>query len=193
MRKSGNRQRNLKGNLKGFTSGAEGSLKGFTLIELLLYCGLVAIFLTAVIYFAWDVILGNVKAGTHQEVQENLRFASHRIEIEIKSAGTIDTAGSNFGVNFAANPEARLSLLGSAPYYPIKFRVDQGALQVNQGGGDWTSLTSSLVEVTDLTFTDLTDVESENIHFTLSIRHRNPSGRSEWEKEDTFESSVQLR
>jgi len=178
MRKNDNRQRNLK---------------AFTLIELLLYCGLVAIFLSAIIFFAWDVILGSVKAGTHQEVQENLRFTSHRIEVEIRGAGTIDTAGSNFGVNLATNPGTKLSLLGSAPYYPTGFRVDQGALQIKQGAGDWVSLTSSLVEVTDLTFTDLTDIESENIHFTLSIRHRNPSGRSEWEKEATFESSVQMR
>jgi len=168
-------------------------LGGFTLIEIVLYVSLVALFLTPLIYFAWDVILGNIKAGVHQEVQENLRFVSHRLWFEIRSADSINTAESDFGVNLAANPGTGFALLGSAPHYPAEFRVDQGVLQVKRGAGDWISLTSSLVEVTNLTLTNLTDAGSENIHFILTIRHRNPSGRSEWEKEETFEASAQIR
>lgn len=200
--------------------------------------GLVALFMTATVYFAWDVVLGNIKAGVHQEVQENLRFASHKIQVEIRNANNVISIG-----------ESELSLSGTAPDYPVEFRVDQGTLQIKRGAGSRISLTSSLVEVTDLTFTDLserevllcgshdgTDMECcfyhdewvcerrehhgidpedcrgpvgggsvghkescegdpfyENIRFILTIHHKNPSGRSEWAKEATFETSVQLR
>ncbi len=167
--------------------------KGFTLIELLLYFGLIAIFLTAIIYFSWDVILGNAKAGVHQEVQENLRFVSHRIGTETRNASQINIAGTSFETNLATDPAAKLSLSGEAPYYPVELRVDQGSLQIKRGAGEWTSLTNSLVQVTDLTFTNLTDSNSENIYFSLTVKYRNPSGRSEWEKEATFASAVQLR
>ena len=178
------RQRRTK-----FLSGA----KGFTLIELLLYMGLVAIFLTATVYFAWDVVLGNVKAGVHQEVQENLRFASHKVQVEVRNAVNINTAESNFGINLAPNPGAKLSLAGPAPYYPAEFRIDQGALQLKRGVGSWIALTGRLVEVTNLTFTNLTDENSEVVQFILTVRYRNPSGRSEWAKEASFETSVQIR
>ena len=211
----------------------------FTLIEVLLYMGLVALFMTAMVCFAWDVVLGNVKAGVHQEVQENLRFASHKIQVEIRNADNITSIG-----------ESELSLSGTAPDYPVEFRVDQGTLQIKRGAGSWISLTSSLVEVTELVFTNLSGFEVlgcgsfegtdmaccfyqdewvcervehhglnletdclgelgggsvehkqpckgavtyENVHFTLTVQHRNPSGKSEWEKEATFETSVQLR
>lgn len=176
-----------KQNLSTISRGA------FTLIELLLYMGLVAIFLVGLTYFAWDVILGNVKAGAHQEVQESLRFAAHRIQVETRSAESINTSESDFGVNLAANPGTMLSLSGSAPYHPAQLRVEQGVLQIKRGAGSWIPLTSSLVEVTNLTFTNLTDESTENIRFVLSIRHKNPSGRSEWEKEASFETSVQVR
>ena len=166
------RQRRTK-----FLSGA----KGFTLIELLLYMGLVALFLTATIYFAWDVVLGNVKAGVHQEVQENLRSAAHRIQFEIRNADSINTVSPI------------LSLTAPSPNNPTEFRLSNGTLEIKQGSGSWTPITSSAVEVTSLTFTDLTDTSSENIRFILTIRHRNPSGRSEWEKEATIESSAQIR
>lgn len=228
-----------KRSLKGFTSVMMEAHQGFTLIELLLYMGLVAIFMTTTVYFAWDVVLGNVKAGVHQEVQENLRFASHKIQVEIRNANNIISIG-----------ESELSLSGTAPDYPVEFRLDQGTLQIKRGAGSWISLTSSLVEVTELVFINLSgfevlgcgsfkgtdmaccfyqdewvcervehhglDLETdclgelgggsvehkqpckgdpiyENIRFTLTIRHKNPSGKSEWEKEATFETSVQLR
>jgi type II secretory pathway pseudopilin PulG len=167
--------------------------KAFTLIELLLYLGLVSVFMTAVVYFTWDVVLGNVKARVHQEVQENIRFAAHKAQLAVRNANSINAGESDFGVNLAANPGTTLSLLGTGSYYPVQLRVEGSVLQIRHGGGSWISLTSSLVEVIDTTFTNLSDAVSENIRFTLTIRHRNPSGKSEWDKEATVETSAQLR
>ena len=165
---------------------------GFTLIELLIYLALVAIFLTAATTSMWDIILGSTKSSVEQEVQESLRYASHRLSFEIRNANSIG-ASSAFDVNLAATPGAVLSLNSPAPNNPTEFRVAGGLLQIKQGSGDWTSITSPAVEVTNLVFTDLTDGSSENIKFTVTVRYLNPSGRSEWEKEATFEGAGQLR
>ncbi|HLD96357.1 MAG TPA: type II secretion system protein [Patescibacteria group bacterium] len=166
--------------------------RAFTLIELLIYMALVSVFLTAAVTSMWDIILGSTKSSVEQEVQESLRYVSHRLGFEIRNANSIG-GSSDFGVNLAATPGALLSLSSPNPNNPTEFRVDDGLLQVKQGAGDWTTISSSALEVTDLVFTDLTDGSSENIEFTVTVKYRNPGSRSELEKESTFESSAQLR
>lgn len=164
----------------------------FTLIELLLYMALVGIFLTAATTSMWDIILGNTKSSVEQEVQESLRYASHRLSFEIRNANSIG-ASSDFGVNLATTSGAVLSLNSSAPNNPTEFQVDSGLLQIKQGSGDWTTITSSALEVTNLVFTNLTDDSSENVQFTVTVNYLNPGDRSELEKSATFESASQLR
>lgn len=166
--------------------------KAFTLIELLIYLALVALFLTAATTSMWDIILGHTKSSVEQEVQENLRFASYRLGFEIRNADSIGAA-SDFGTNLAADSGLTLSLNSPAPNNPTEFRVSGGILQIRQGAGDWTALTGSAVEVANLVFTDLTDSDSENIKFTVTVKYRNPGGRSELEKEAIFDSDYQLR
>jgi len=167
--------------------------KGFTLIELLIYVALVSLFLTTATTALWDVILGNVKSSVQQEVQENLRYASHRVQFEIRNSNSVNTGSSSFGVNLASNPAAKLSLSAPAPDNPLEFRVSGGFLQVNRGGAGWGNLTSNAVEITNLTLTDLSDGESESVRFVLTLRYINPGNRSQWDKEATFEGSATLR
>lgn len=165
---------------------------GFTLIELLVYIGLLALFLTAATTSVWDIILGSTKSAVQQEVQENLRYAVHRLQFEMRNSNSIN-ASSDFGVNFASDPSAILSLAAPAPNNPTEFRVVDNELQVKRGISSWRGLTSSAVEVTNLIFTDLSDSTSENIKFVVTIRYENPSNRSQWEKEETFEGAATLR
>lgn len=164
----------------------------FTLIELLIYMALVALFLTAAVTSMWDIILGHTKSSVQQEVQESLRYASHRLSFEIRNANSIG-ASSDFGVNLATTPGTVLSLNSPAPANPTEFRVNNGLLQIKQGSGGWTTISSSAVAVTNLVFTDLTDAASENIKFTVTVKYLNPSGRSEWEKSASFEGAANLR
>ncbi|GMR19182.1 MAG: hypothetical protein BMS9Abin34_312 [Patescibacteria group bacterium] len=166
--------------------------RGFSLIELLLYIGLLSLFLVAATSSLWDIILGNVKSGVQQEVQESLRYITHRIQFELRNADSINPA-SDFGVNLSTNPSAVLSVSSPAPDDPTEFRVSSGVLQIKRGSGNWTALTSGAVEVATLTFTDLSDSNSENVQFTVTVKYRNPSGRSQWEREATFEGAAQLR
>ncbi|MDP2735705.1 MAG: prepilin-type N-terminal cleavage/methylation domain-containing protein, partial [bacterium] len=160
--------------------------RGFTLIELLIYVALVSLFLTAATTALWDVILGNVKSSVQQEVQESLRYSSYRTQFELRNADSVNLGSSSFGVNLATNPSAKLSLSVPAPNNPVEFRVSGGFLQVNRGGAGWGNLTSNAVEVTNLTFTNLSDSESESVRFIITIRYLNPGNRSQWDKEATF-------
>lgn len=127
--------------------------------------GLVALFLTAAVTSTLDLILGNVKSSVQQEVQENLRYATHRIQFEIRNADSINEALSSFGVNLATNPAAKVSFTAPAPYNPLEFQVAGGELQIKSAAGEveedeeleWRSLTGRTVEVTNLVFTNLSE------------------------------------
>lgn len=165
---------------------------GFTLIELLLYTGLVAIFVMAATTSLLDIIMGSTKSSVQQEVQENLRYVGQRIQFEIRNADTVNP-GSTFDTNLALNPDTIVSFSSPSPNNPTEFRVNEGILQIRQGSGDWIALTSASLEVEELFFTDLSDLGSENVRFTVTLKYRNPSGRTEWEKEATAETAAQLR
>ena len=163
------------------------------MIEIIIYIALLGIFLSAATVSLWDIILGNVKSSVQQEVQESLRYSSYRILYEVRSALGVN-ASSTFGANLAQNPANTLSLAASAPDNPVEIRVQNGILQIKRGALDWGNVTGSAVEITNLTFTEIDDPDGEHsVSFVLTIRYVNPSGRSQWEKEATFQGSATLR
>ena len=164
---------------------------GFTLIELILYVALISVFVTGAVYFAWDIIYGRVKSGVQLEVSQNLRLASKRIIQEIRNAEGVSSIGVST-ISLVMEDSAR---------NPTAFDVSNGRLRIGFGssGSCPTSapctLTSDQVTVTELTFTDLSSGggETVNVSFTITLESNNPSGRQEWERSDTFSTSVELR
>lgn len=156
--------------------------KGFTFIELILYTALVSIFLTSAVYFAWNVIYGQVKSTVQQEVSENLRFVSGRIQAEIRNAQEINNISSN-------SIELDSGLIGTTTISLI----DQ-TVQITQGE-QTSDLNSDKVEVTELLFTNLSsdDQKSKNVKFSLALRYKNSNDRQEWDKEGAIETTVELR
>ena len=164
---------------------------GFTLIELIIYIALVSIFIGGAVLFAWDIIYGRVKSGVQREVSQNLRLASKRIVHEIRNASGVNSVGTST-VSLVMDEAAR---------NPTVFDVASGRLRIGYGSSGACpttapcTLTSNEVTVTNLTFTDLSTAggESVNIQFTITIDSNNPSGRQEWEKSQTYTTSVELR
>jgi len=156
--------------------------KGFTFIELILYTALVSIFLTTAVYFAWDIIYAQIRSKAEQETGENIRIAAQRIQAEIRNADdVINVASSSLELDS-----------GSLGFTTIA--LDGAVIKITQGGVI-SELTSSEVEVTELLFTDLStqDQTSKNIQFSLTIKHKNPFQRKEWEKSYSMETSAELR
>ncbi|MCH7730769.1 prepilin-type N-terminal cleavage/methylation domain-containing protein [Patescibacteria group bacterium] len=164
---------------------------GFTLIELIIYIALVSIFISGAILFAWDIIYGRVKSGVQREVTQNLRLASKRLVYEIRNAS---------GINSVSTSTISL-VMDESDRNPTVFDVSGGRLRIGYGSGGSCpstspcSLTSNKVTVSNLAFTDLSSSggESVNIQFTIALESNNPSGRQEWEKSQTYTTSVELR
>lgn len=164
---------------------------GFTFIELILYIALISIFIGGAVLFAWDIIYGRVKSGVQQEVSQNLRHASGRIIYEIRNAQGVNSIGPSL-ISLAMTDLAR---------NPTALDVYDGRLRIGYGSSGSCpttspcTLTSDEVTVTNLTFTDLSSSggESVNVQFTITLESNNPGGRQEWEKTQTYSTSVELR
>jgi len=156
--------------------------QGFTFIELILYTALIAVFLTGAVYFAWDVIYAQTKSTVEQEVIENARFALQRIQTEIRNADEI--------LNLSPSSlELDSGSLGLTTIF-----LEAGVIKINQGG-TISALTNTQVEATGLSFVNhsTSDNKSKNIEFSLTIKHKNPEQKKEWEKTVIFNSSAEIR
>lgn len=168
-------------NLKLFNQENKTEL-GFTFIELILYIALVSIFLTGAVYFALDIIYGQVRANAEQEVSENIRIAGQRIQVEIRNAKDIlSVTPTSLELDSGSLGITKIALVGDT-------------IKITQGGVT-SNLISSKVEATELLFSNLTsqDKSSKNIGLSLTIKHRNPFQRKEWEERQTLKTSVELR
>lgn len=166
--------------------------KGFTFIEMILYTLLVSIFLFGVIDFGWNLIYGNVKSKNYQAVTQNLRFAEKRILYEIRNSS---------GINTFSTQSICLSNSDSTRN-PTKIYVSSGILRIAWGGGSPTCafltndvpLIDNLVTVSSLNFANLTSGSlTKNIQVSLTLSAINNSGRSEWDRTQTFVTSAEVR
>lgn len=172
--------------------------RGFTLLELVLYVGIVSIVLTSLVTYAWNVVGIGEKSATQQEIYSLARYLSERIKYEIRSANDINFGSSNFGINLAQTPGAKLSLAKSAPNDPTEIDVAGGLVRIRRGSAVPTPvpLNSADTNVTDLTFTNYTssDNKTKHVGFTLVVQSRYTGGRFEFkESAITIESSGELR
>lgn len=155
--------------------------QGFTLIELIVYLGIVSVFMTSAVYFSWDILFGQVKSEVAQEVQQNSRVALQRMTYEIRRAKAINSVGSGLSLSMADDTTTVFDV-----------NVD-GVLQINEDGGGAVALTSDKVQVTSLTFTDRSIGDSKNVKIELTISHVNPENVQEWKREESFETTVEVR
>ncbi len=159
---------------------------GFTLIELIIYLALISIFITGAVFFAWDILHGRVKSRVQQEVSQNLRLVSKRINYEIRNANDIVSVGSS---NIC---------LDTADRGPLTFYAIDGVLMIGWGNDCGTptysyALTSNTISITNLNFEDLTtgDQSSKNIWYSVTIESL--GDRQEWQKSQTYTSTIELR
>lgn len=169
--------------------------RGFTLIELLLYVGIVAIVLSAIISFAWQVILSGSKSSQQQEVFATARYLSERVIYEIRNALDINVSSSNFNSNLANNPGQKLSLHAASANDPTLIDVSNGKLRITQGSSAAVNLNSNDSKVTDLTFTNNSsgDAKTKNISFTLTVQSAYSGTRQEFTASVSLQSSAEVR
>ncbi|MFA6909334.1 MAG: type II secretion system protein [Patescibacteria group bacterium] len=173
------------------------SKKGFTLIEILVYMGIVVGILIAASTFAWNIIGSKTKSQAMQEVQANAYIVMERITHDIRNASDVDPR-SAFEINIADprhTSEAFILTAQEVSITPIVYTVDNGTLYVSHGGGAPVSVTSNIVEVTDLTLSDLSSPAgtTKQVLIQLSLIYRNPSQQNSRHAELTLTTSAEIR
>jgi hypothetical protein len=128
---------------------------------------------SSLVVFALSLISLGTKSSQQEQVSTAASFISEKIKYEIRNASDINMSTSNFGVNLADpnNKGDSVSLAESGSNNPAVFNVAGGNAQLTLGAGAVTALNSSDVQITNLTFTNLSSANgsSKNLRFTLTI------------------------
>jgi len=160
---------------------------GFTLIELLLYIAIISLVLVFVTGFFWNIVSGNIKENSYQEVQQNGRFVMTKITQEIKKAIGINSPASGSSAN-------SLSLIMSdSNLNPTIFDVSGGKLRITQGVLAPIELTTDQVLVSNLQFTNLSYLNTPGtLRVEMTLKNLNPSGKNEYQASIDLKTSVSL-
>lgn len=162
--------------------------RGFTLIELLLYVGIVGSLLTAVVLFFGTTVDSRVKNQSISEVNQQGVLAMEYITGTLRNATSVTTPASG-------GSGASLTLVvANGTLSPTIFDLNGTTLQVKEGAAVAVALTSSKVQVSGLTFKNLTRSGTPGVvqvRFTLS--RTNPSNRNEYDFQKEFVASAALR
>jgi len=161
---------------------------GFTLIELLLYVAIVSTILISLTGFFGVVIDARAKNKTIAEINQQGTTAMEYMTQTIRAATSITApaaAGSSASLTLAV-PTSSLS--------PTVFNLSGTTLQVKEGAAAAVALTSSDVQVTSLTFKNLTRSGTNGIvQISMTLAYSNPSARNAYDYQRTFTSSAEVR
>ena len=160
---------------------------GYTLIELLMYVVIISALLTSITFFFGLTIEARVKNQTIAEVNDQGASTMDYITQTIRNADSITTptAGNNSSSLTLVVPTGSLS--------PTIFNLSGTTLQVKEGAANAVALTSNDVQVSSLTFRNLTRSGTPgHVQVSFTLSHINPSGRNEYDYQKTFTSSAEV-
>lgn len=164
------------------------SQDGFTLIELLLYVSIVGSLLLAIVSFLMVSVDARVKNQSVSEVNQQGTAAMEYMAQTVRSASAINSPAP------AASGSSLSLAVTSAGLSPTVFDASANVLQVKEGAAAAISLTGSKVQITNLTFKNLSGSGTNGIvQISFTVARVNPSGRNEYDYQKTFTTSVALR
>lgn len=133
---------------------AGGEVRGFTLVELIVYIGILALVTTSLVLFSIALSNTKQKALAASEVEANIKIVLNYLNRSIRSARSIDDAGSVFD-----NNQGRLALwLGVNSTNPIVFSLDDlSRPQFQIGANPIINLSSGAVSFSRFKFIKLSD------------------------------------
>lgn len=162
--------------------------KGFTLIELLLYISLVSIMIFSIVTLYMNLISARVKNQVVGEVEQQAVSVLQVITQTGRNATAINTPLLNQTGNF-------LSLaVTDGTKNPTVFDQSGGIIRITEGAGSAIPLTSGLVNISGLTFSNLSNGSTPGtfrVQFTLT--YVNTSGRNELNYSKTFYATATIR
>lgn len=162
--------------------------KGYTLIELLMYISIVSVLLVSVALFYGQSLDARVKGQSIIEVEQQGQLAMQHITTAIRNATSITLPA-------AAGTGSQLTLVvPTGALSPTVFNLSGTTLQITEGAASAVPLTNSKVQVTSLTFRNLTRSGTPGVvQVSITISRVNTANRNEYDYQKTFVTSAALR
>jgi type II secretory pathway pseudopilin PulG len=160
---------------------------GYTLIELLLYVVLIGMLLSSVTYFFGLSVDARVKSQSIAEVNDQGVAAMDYITQTIRNASSITSptaAGTGASLTLAV-PTGSLS--------PTVFDLSGSTLQVKEGASAAIALTSNDVQISNLTFKNLTRSGTNGVvQVSFTVSRTNPNNRNAYDYQKTFTGTAEV-
>jgi Tfp pilus assembly protein PilW len=161
---------------------------GYTLIELLLYIALTSGLLIVTVTFYAVVSDARVKTQAATEVDQQGSFLMSYLTQTIRNATSISTPSS------ATSGSSLTLVVPTGSLSPTTFALNGTTLQVTEGTGAAVALSNSNVQVSGLTFTNLTRTGTNGmVRVSFTLARTNTAGRSEYSYQQTFTDSAEVR
>lgn len=145
--------------------------KGFTLVELLIYLAIVSGMLVSFIIFTLNAIAANEKGTSASELVAGGRFAFQVLLDKIRESQAVIAPAT--GVVAAS-----LTLDRPAPLPDLIFSVNNGALWLEEVGGNALALTASPARVEEFSVTNLGSNNGRaNLLLNLRLASANPDSQ----------------
>lgn len=161
--------------------------QGYTLIELLLYMVIVGSLLLGATAFFALAAGARVKNQSIVEVDQQGVYLMEYLTQTIRNASSITTPA-------AASSGSTLTLgVPTASLSPTTFALSGTTLQVTEGSNGAVSLTNNTVNVSNLTFTNLTRSGTNGvIRVSFTLARVNTIGTNDYDYTKTFTTSAAL-
>ncbi len=160
---------------------------GFTLIELVVYVAIVGVLLLSIVSFYGLVIDVRVKNQSIAEVNQQGQLAMDGITQTIRNATSITTPA------LASSGAALTLVVPTGSLSPTVFKLNGTALQITAGVSTPVALTGSKVQISSLTFKNLTRAGTNGIvQVSFVISRTNNTGRATYDYQKTFTTSAEI-
>jgi len=168
-------------------------MRGFTLVELIIYIAVLSVILVLIVMFTLNVIEASAKSAAKEEVQTNTATVLQAFDFIIRDAQSVYDPTSNF-----AGDPGQLSLVTTRYLSPdeatshMDIYLYDGRFCVKREYAGVTCMTSSRVELTSLTFSEITQSNgAESVQMNFTIRYKSP--RTEYYYTESVQTSARLR
>jgi len=162
---------------------------GFSLVETLLYVALFAIIVSALAVFLATLSASRINQQVTGEVDQQASFALRTITQSLRNATVINSPS-------AGATSSSLSInTGVASTTPTLYSLTSNTLFITEGVNPPIPLTNTRVNVTNLTFSNLTLSGSKgNVAIDLTLKAAAASaGRAEYNYQASYHDSASLR
>lgn len=160
---------------------------GYTLIELLLYIAIVGSLLTVITTFFGTAVDARVKGQTISEVDDQGTAVMDQITQSIRNAVSVTTPSTGSSGSTLTLAESGTGV------NPTVYSLSGSTLQIKEGTTAAIPIASGIIQISNLTFTNLARGGTPGIvQISFTISRLNPSNRNQYDYQKTFTGSAEV-